>query len=576
MPAQQISNAFVMEFAGQALPADLDVAYVVVDDHLKMPDSFSITFRDSARSAITKSGAAIGAAVKISVLSDASPSPQPLLVGEITALEAEIHGGTSTTIVRGYDQSHRLFRGRVTASYLDMTYSDVAEKVASRCSLQAGTIDRAGSTFKHITQANEHDWEFLNRLARDVGFEVAVSDGKLHFRRPAPSSAAPGGGDLTNENDLRLQAGSNLLFLRAVLTAAEQVTEVEVRGWDPTQKQAVKSTAKALTESIKNGSGPDKMAQAFPSSKLVSTSVPYATDNEVEAAAKALADEVASSFAELEGQARGNPKLRAGVAVHVGLLGEPFDGKYVLTSTRHSYDADEGYVTGFVISGRQERSLYGLTGGSSASNSIDGVVIGLVDDVNDPDQGCRVRIRFPWLDDTYVSDWSRVVAAGAGKDRGTVIMPEVGDEVLVAFDQGDMRRPYVLGGLYNGQDLPNLGPGQFLDGSTNAINNRLFTSRAGHQLVFMDSDNDTGILLRTNDDTLIRLDQANKLVEISTVGDIKIKAGGGIKIEATGSVDIKGQSVAIEGQSTAGLKGAQVSVEASGPAAIKGNPVQLN
>ena len=65
-----------------------------------------------------------------------------------------------------------------------------------------------------------------------------------------------------------------------------------------------------------------------------------------------------------------------------------------------------------------------------------------------------MRLRFPWLDDTYVSGWARTVQAGAGKDRGALVLPEVGDEVLVVFEQGDFRRPYVLGGLYNGMDQP--------------------------------------------------------------------------------------------------------------------------
>jgi len=351
-----------------------------------------------------------------------------------------------------------------------------------------------------------------------------------------------------------------------------------VRGWDPIEKQPVTSNAKAKTDSIKNGSGPDKMASAFPGSPLVSTSVPYRTAKEVETAAKALADEVASSFAELEGHARGNPKLRAGVAVHIGLLGDPFDGKYVLTSTQHSYDPEEGYVTGFMISGRQERSLLGLTGGANGSStSIDGVVIGLVDDVDDPDKGCRVRVRFPWMDDTYVSDWSRVVSPGAGKDRGTVIVPEVGDEVLIAFEQGDVRRPYVMGGLYNGKDTPKLGPGSFLDSSSKAVNNRVFTSRLGHQLAFIDASREAAILLQTGDGkTHIRLDQTNKLIEITTQGDVKMSADGDFKVNAKGSVELKGQKVVLEGQTSFSAKGAQVNVEASSTATFKGQMVKIN
>ncbi len=65
-----------------------------------------------------------------------------------------------------------------------------------------------------------------------------------------------------------------------------------------------------------------------------------------------------------------------------------------------------------------------------------------------------MKLTFPWLSDSYVSDWARTVQPGAGKDRGAMVLPEVGDEVLVLFEQGDIRRPYVLGGLYNGDRHP--------------------------------------------------------------------------------------------------------------------------
>jgi uncharacterized protein involved in type VI secretion and phage assembly len=221
--------------------------------------------------------------------------------------------------------------------------------------------------------------------------------------------------------------------------------------------------------------------------------------------------------------------------------------------------------------------LAGGAAGGGQPERVSGVVPALVDDVNDPKDLCRVRVRFPWMDENYVSDWTRVVQPGAGKKRGLVVMPEVGDEVLAAFEQGDVRRPYVLGGLYNTEDTPEVGPGGLLDGSSKAVNNRLFTSRKGHQLVFIDADQDCGVLVSTADGKLsVRLDQAKSKVHIVSGGDVDVKADGNIKLEATGSLELKGQSVKIEAQSSFGAKGATVSVEASGPTQVKGKPLQLN
>src|SRR5262249_20469484 len=196
MPAQQVSNAFKIEIEGNDLPAGVDVARAEVEDHLHLPDAFTLTFKDTARTALSTANLKIGAKVKISVMSDAAPAPQVLLDGEVTAVEAEFHSGTSFTTVRGFDQSHRLFRGRVTASYLNMTYSDVAKKVADRAKLDPGKFDSSSPTHQHVSQTNESDWSFLSRLAAEIGFEVTVADKALNFCQPPAADAAPGDHDL--------------------------------------------------------------------------------------------------------------------------------------------------------------------------------------------------------------------------------------------------------------------------------------------------------------------------------------------------------------------------------------------
>ncbi len=96
------------------------------------------------------------------------------------------------------------------------------------------------------------------------------------------------------------------------------------------------------------------------------------------------------------------------------------------------------------------------------------MVIGVVTAVDDPESLGRVKVKFPWLADDYESWWARVAQLGAGPDRGAVWLPEVNDEVLVAFEHGDTRRPYVVGGLCNGVDNPPFGDG-LIDGSTGAV-----------------------------------------------------------------------------------------------------------
>jgi uncharacterized protein involved in type VI secretion and phage assembly len=116
-------------------------------------------------------------------------------------------------------------------------------------------------------------------------------------------------------------------------------------------------------------------------------------------------------------------------------------------------------------------------------STINGVVIGLVTNVNDPLGQNRVRVRFPWLDDQE-TDWIRIATLMAGGGRGSMFLPEVDDEALVAFEHGDTRFPYVLGFLWNGKDAP---PGQ-------SVRDRKLVSRNGHQIRFLDATPDGGNL----------------------------------------------------------------------------------
>lgn len=85
---------------------------------------------------------------------------------------------------------------------------------------------------------------------------------------------------------------------------------------------------------------------------------------------------------------------------------------------------------------------------------IYGVVIGVVTNNTDPDGLGRVKLKFPWLSDIDESTWTRIVMPMAGKDRGLHFLPEVGDEVLVAFNQGNVHDPYILGALWSKTDRP--------------------------------------------------------------------------------------------------------------------------
>jgi phage protein D/phage baseplate assembly protein gpV len=580
----QISNAFTISVDGTALPADLEPLLVSadVDDSLNLPDLVILRFRDADRTVLAKSKIKIGAKLVIAATSKASTAPEPLITAEVTALEAEFDATGTFTVVRGYDPAHRLFRGRRTETYTQVTASDVAKKVAQRAGLTLGTVDATSTVFDHVSQAGVSDWEFLDGLAREIGHEVAVKDGKFEFRAPKPAKDAPAPKSEQAE-PLLLRQGTDLVRFRSVVTSAEQVKEVQVRGWDVASKKALVGTAPAKTRSAElSGSGvaPADLAKTFGDPVYVATDVPFRGQSEVDAAAKALSEQIAGASAEFEGTARGNPKIRAGSAIAIDNLGEPFDGKYVVTSSRHVYDQGTGYTTHFAVTGRQERSLFGLASGSGSRRAMNGVAIAQVSDARDPQHQGRVKLTFPWLSDDYVSDWARTVHAGAGKDRGFFVLPEVGDEVLVAFEQGDVRRPYVVGGLFNGVDTPKPGPIDDVDGGSGAINRRSLVSRRGHRIDLLDQDGrKEGIALATGDAKhTFTLDATGSSVTLHSDGSVTIEAKNGVTVDAgSSSLKLTGGDVSIT--ATTGLTldgGPSVKVNASGQVAVSGSMIRLN
>ncbi|TQM83938.1 uncharacterized protein involved in type VI secretion and phage assembly [Saccharothrix saharensis] len=606
MAGETFANSLVVEVGSAPLPADVKalLTHAYVDDSRNLPDVFVLRFRDPGHVVLGKGGFTIGAKIVLKVQTSDPGGPQPLLTGEVTAVGVELDAGGTFTEVRGYDLGHRLFRGRRVAAYPNMTVPDVVRKVAQRADIPVGRLDDVrgfGRPHTQLSQDGVSDWEFLSRLAALVGAQIAVVEGKLEFRLPQEPTSAPAVHARAGTSPLVLEMHRTLLSLRAAITAAEQVREVRVRGWDDETKQPVVAAkpAEALGTEV-TGVDPVVLGGTFASPPFLAGG-PHRTQAVADAVATSLATQLGGACAELVGVARGNPKLRAGTAVALTNIGEPFAGKYTLTGTRHLFTEQVGYTTEFTVSGRQERSLYGLasggTGGSGGPGR--GLVPAIVSDVRDPAGAGRVKVTYPWLAPDFVSGWARTVHGSAGNGYGDLVLPEVGDEVLVGFEHGDFDAPYVLGGLYNGKDEPPTFTKDPVDANSGEVAARGFVSRKHHKVEFVE---DEGITIASGDGKfVVRLDQRTQVVEVTSGKAVTIKARDGVTIDAgTGSLELKGQritataraDVAIEAgarlkaSGTAGVKveGATVAVTgqgqaeltASGPVTVRGAVVRIN
>jgi uncharacterized protein involved in type VI secretion and phage assembly len=198
------------------------------------------------------------------------------------------------------------------------------------------------------------------------------------------------------------------------------------------------------------------------------------------------------------------------------------------------------------------------------TSRIYGVVSGVVSDNHDPEGRARVKVKLPWLEENAESDWAKVLTFMAGKERGGIFLPEIGDEVLVAFEHGDLQHPYVLGALWNSKDTP---PDTNSDGKNNI---RKVKSRSGHELIFCD-DHEAGkerVEIHTKAGHKIILDDATGAEKIQicdktganfvTIDSVKGEMG----LASQTTMKLKSMQIEITADATMKLKSPQIEIAA--------------
>jgi len=626
---QQLTTVVHIKVNGSDLPEDQirRVVDVVAEQNLHLPDMCVLSLQDVGSDQNTQETVnfrmldnqsfKIGDSLEVRM--GRGDSPTAVFKGEVTAIELDVNEHhPPTLIIRGYAKSHRLHRARQSKSYLNVMDSDLATQIAQQAGLSA-QVDSSGLVHDYVFQTNQTGWEFLKARAARIGYEIFVDDTTLHFRKPQrDQDPAP---------DLHLW--ENLLQLKVKVTSAFQAGTVIVKGWDIQQKAAIVGTATRgrLAPEIGLGKSGAQVSQEFGDAKFYVVNQPVTSQSEADTLAQSVFDSLDGVFIQAEGTCIGDADVRPGRTVKLPNLGSTASGKYYITSATHQSNVHEGYSTTFVVSGKQSNSILDLLepANPTASGLIPTVVVGIVTDNSDPDGGMgRVKVKFPWLDDQDTSWWARIASPMAGSGRGFYFLPEVNDEVLVAFEHGDLTRPYILGALWNGQDKPPKANSAVANST--GVNERIIKTRAGHIITLVDTDGSESIQIidKTGNNKITIESSNNKIsitsdgdtaittkgkttinaqqnVEVTTQADAKVTALGNVAVNATGNVDVvstgdtsvkasgnakvEAQSnISVEASAQLSLKGAMVSVEAqgemsiksSGPLTIQGAIVNIN
>jgi phage protein D len=566
-----LASQIFLTVDGKEVPKEVmqELVEVVVDQHTHLPNFFTIRLHDPELKLMDSGPFNLTKPVEIKSETGGG-AKVTLFKGEITSLEPSFgEGMIAELLVRGYDKSHRLFRETRSKAYVNIKDSDLANQIASRAGLSA-KVDDTRIVYEHLYQHNQTDMDFLMQRAWRIGFECFVDEaGSLVFRKPVNASAS-----------MALAWGLDLLSFHPRMVLAEQVDEVQVKGWNPAELKPIVGKAAngklyAKTKETKNGAA---WAKAFGTGKVVIVDQPVISQAEATALAEARMDEISGAFVEAEGLAFRRPDIRAGKMVKLEALGKRWSGDYLVTNARHEYSA-EGLRTTFTVRGSRTGLLTEQLLHQPPIDRWPGVVPAIVTNAEDPKGWGRVKVKFPWMSEVDESNWARLLGIGAGPDAGLCVVPDVGDEVLVVFEQGSFDHPIVLGGFWNGQHRLPPETKRAAKGEKPLV--RTWHSRKGHWIAIYDDAGNDKIEIVTRGGHRLTLDDKNRQITIVSKGGQKITLddqGRRISVESTGDVEVKAQkNITVQASANLSLQAnGNMDLKANGMVTVRGATIQLN
>jgi uncharacterized protein involved in type VI secretion and phage assembly len=606
--AQSLPGNPLLKFDGTAAPESLyvDMVDMRVEQSLGVPGRLFLRFHDDELALIGGNQFAIGTTVDVSLpkAQGQGTAMTPVFSGEITSVGLDYLDSSVETIVEAQDKSHRLAYGSQIRTFKNMKYSEVIAKICQETGVQSQISSQrlSGSQFKYLIQTGSNA-DFFRQIADATGTEWSMVAGKVVF------------GDRSETVVATLKAGEDLRRFRARFTSSGIGTSVEVRGWDSSTKRAIVGTdtgavGGTFTGATTNGglSAMRKSAKSFATgAKYINGSSAPLSKAEADAIAQGLAMRQASQQMTARGESLGAPEIAPGKYVQIDNVGPKLSGKYYVTSAEHTFNGEDGFITRFNVGGLQNNEIVDLLGGGTSGVfgpwAGAGLVVGVVTNNWDDEATHRVKVKFPTLTDTDESEWARVLTLSGGGAFGIQFWPEINDEVLVGFEQGDLRRPVVLGALWGGVDKPPLSAKADFLASDGKVTQRVIRSRSGHVVELNDNDDATksSIKIKHKDGkSYMNLNDEKFEIWVNSTNPLHLKSGaaeielknGAIKITAdtiemtakqtakiTANQKLEAKAANVEVNGSAGVKiNASAKTEISGTAGvdIKGAMVKIN
>ena len=574
LPISAQHREFTVKVGGQEVPREHQLLAVNVVKMVNRISSARLVYLDGSASAgdfPLSNAATFVPGAEVEILAGAASDAASLFKGVVLRQSLKVRDHTAPQlIVECRHQAAKLTVGRKDAYFFDQSDSDVISALLSNAGITA-SVESTTGTHPQQVQYHATDWDYLLARAEANGKLVFTNSDRVEVKAP----------DLGGSPVCTLQFGATLLELDAEIDARNQFGAVKSVTWDPAQQALVeKEAADPGIAGPGNLSGDDLAAVAAPESYQLR----HAALSEEEAQAWADAQWIKSKLSKVSGRAKceGIGTINPGDLITLSGVGERFNGDVYVTGVRQDFDMVQGWKTHVQLGGvdkwaSEEREVSAPPAGGLLP-SVHGLQIGVVVSNEDPDGEHRVRVRLPLVGNEEDGIWARVASLDAGDERGFFFRPEVGDEVVAGFLDGDPRRAVLLGMLHSSAKAAPL---------TGSDDNheKVYQSRSKMRLYFNDdkksllletpagnrlalSEDDKSVTLQDQNGNKIVLDQDGITIESSKA--LSLKAGTEVKLESGTAFSAKGGTeLKLEGTSTAELSSAATTK-------VKGGLVQIN
>ena len=477
----------------------------------------------------------------------------------------------SKLVVTCKDKSIKMTAGRKNKYFTDMKDSEIIEQIIGNYGLDK-EVEATTTKLKAMVQYSATDWDFVNMRADANGKLIFVDDGKVSVKAPDTSSSPA----------LKLTYGATMLDFEAELDADHEPAAAKANTWDYSGQEILSADNGSVSYKEEGNISSADIAKIIGPESLLLSHSGKLPDTEL----KAWADSkmLKGKLSKIVGRVRfqGYGDIKPGNMVTLNGLGDRFNGNAFVTEILHQIGAGN-WTTDIQFGSKPQKPLIQTDDkneqpAAGLVPAISGLEIGVVTQLKeDPDGEDRILVKLPIVDPAAEGVWTRIATLDAGNKRGTVFRPEIGDEVVVGFFNGDPRCPVMLG-MMNSSAKPSPIP------AADENNEKGFVTRSEIKFVFNDDEKSVtlvtpagkSLVLDDNDGSITILDELGNKIQMNSDG-ITMESAKDVIIKATGDAKIDGVNINAKASAqfkAEGSGGAEVSSSAT--AVLKGSLVQIN